>query len=150
LNFTFLVKHKNPDWRAVLERAIAQLRSLAEAGDVMVRLSDILRSLDQNAKLWPMLDDIATQVPIVVNGERVYGSDEDWKDLLTAAFEQDIRMAVGLTGGMVMLGARTREYGKAKFSDFIEFIYATGADRNVVWSEKAEEHFAQYRPRARA
>lgn len=136
---------KNPNWRAVVDRCCAEIRAAATAGqDVMVKVSDAIRSLDQNSKMWPMLTDIAEQVQWPVNGVLQLIEPEDWKAILTAAFQREARMAPGLRGGFVMLGARTSRFSKREMSDFIEFMYAEGADRGVLWSERSKEHFADY------
>ena len=60
-------------------------------------------------------------------------TDEDWKDILTAAFRQELaRVAPGINGGMVLLGARTSHFKVKEFSDWMEFLHATAADRGVV------------------
>jgi hypothetical protein len=57
---------------------------------------------------------------------------DDWKDVLTAAFRgESVRLAMGLDGGVVMLGQRTSKFTKREFSDWIEFLYATAASRGV-------------------
>ena len=58
---------------------------------------------------------------------------DDWKDVLSAAFKgENVRLAMGLNGGIVLLGQRTSKFSKAEFSDWIEFLYATAADRGVT------------------
>lgn len=155
MNLTFRIEHKNPRWRAVLENAISELRKAAEYGDVMVRLGDVLRSLDQNAKQWPMLRDIAQQVPWRYTDDagkwqQEHMPDDDWKDVLTAAFRKQTRMAEGVEGGVVMLGSRTSAFSKREFSEWIEWLYAFGSDRGVGWSEKAKEHHERYGTRRAA
>jgi hypothetical protein len=55
---------------------------------------------------------------------------EDWKHVLTAAFRQETaRLAMGLGGGVVMLGSRTSKMNKREFSEFLEFINAVAAER---------------------
>jgi sugar phosphate isomerase/epimerase len=39
---------------------------------------------------------------------------------------------MGLDGGIVMLGQRTSRFTKPQFAEWIEFLYATAADRGVV------------------
>ena len=91
------------------------------------------RSLDQNAAQWPILQAFSQQLLWPVNGAMVRMEPEDWKHVLTAAFEGErARLAMGLDGGVVMLGARTSQYSKAKFSEWMEFIHATAALRGVV------------------
>lgn len=97
-----------------------------------VTLSEPTRSLDQNAALWPLLECFSKQKQWPVNGEMQALAPEEWKDILTAAFDQEmVRMAKGISGGMVMLGRRTSKFGKRKFSEFLEFIHATAADLGI-------------------
>jgi hypothetical protein len=97
-----------------------------------------LRSLDQNRKLWPMLSDISKQVPWVLNGKECKLKPEQWKDILTAALNQETNIAPGINGGFVMLGTRTSKMKKKAFCELIELIYAFGADKGVTWSDPAE------------
>ena len=60
-------------------------------------------------------------------------SAEEWKDVLTSAFKREtVRVAMGLDGGMVMLGSRTSKFKKAEFSEYLEFLNATAALRGVT------------------
>ena len=62
--------------------------------------------------------------------------EDDWKDVLSAAFKgETVRLAMGLNGGVVLLGQRTSKFTKAQFSEWIEFLYATAADRGVKLPE---------------
>lgn len=71
------------------------------------------RTLDQNAAQWPILQAFSDQLLWPVNGQMVKLTDHEWKDILTAAFEQETaRLAMGLNGGVVMLGHRTASSGK--------------------------------------
>lgn len=68
-----------------------------------------------------------------VNGQMVQLEAEEWKDILTAAFHQETaRLAMGLNGGVVMLGQRTSQFGKKRFSEWMEFLHAIAAQRGVV------------------
>lgn len=91
------------------------------------------RTLDQNAAQWPILDAFSKQLLWPVNGQMVKMSDEEWKEVLTAAFMgEKARLAMGLDGGVVMLGHRTSKFPKAVFSEWLEFLHATAANRGVV------------------
>lgn len=92
-------------------------------------------TLDQRAKMWAMLGDISKQVKWEVNGYTDYMADVDWKDTLTAGMQNELRIAKGLRGGFISLGVRTSEQSKRWMSNFIEFLYAFGAEKDVVWSE---------------
>lgn len=113
------------------QNAIQAVQS-APAG-YRVEVKQPSRSLDQNAAMWPILQAFADQLLWPVNGAMVHLSPDDWKDLLTAAFRQDMaRVAQGINGGMVLLGARTSKFSRQEFSDFLEFLHSVAADRGVV------------------
>lgn len=97
-----------------------------------VRVEPPKRTLDQNALLWPLLEAFADQLEWPVNGRMVKLEASEWKDILSASFKREQqRVSPGLDGGMVLLGMRTSKMTKAQFSEFIEFIYATAAERGV-------------------
>jgi len=90
------------------------------------------RNLDQNAAMWPILEAFSRQLKWPVNGQMVTMTPEEWKDVLTAAFRRETaRLAMGLDGGVVMLGMRTSKMTKAVFSEWLEFLHATAAARDV-------------------
>lgn len=105
------------------------------AVEIIVRLVKSRRTLDQNAKLWAMLGDISRQVEWPVNGIMQKLDSEDWKALMTAAARQEIRMAQGINGGVVMLGESTKRMTVAELGDVIECMYVFGAEKGVIWSE---------------
>ncbi|WDG52476.1 recombination protein NinB [Pseudomonas chlororaphis] len=105
------------------------------AVEIIVRPVKSRRTLEQNAKLWAMLGDISRQVDWPVNGVMQRLDSEDWKALMTAAARQEIRMAQGINGGVVMLGESTKRMTVAELGDVIECMYAFGADKGVIWSE---------------
>lgn len=142
----FVIKHDNPRWQSVLETAITEIRRIASEGDCMIRVGDVLRSLDQNAKSWALLRDVATQVPMVINGVSQLTTSEDWKAVLTAGFAQDMRYAQNPHGaeGVIALGVSTKTMTRKQFSDYIEFIYAFGTERGVAWSETAMEDYSSF------
>lgn len=111
-------------------RRAAECVAAAPDGYV-VTVQEPVRNLDQNALLWVLLTAFSEQLKWPVNGEMVKLEPDEWKDLLTAAFGQESRVAKGLNGGMVILGARTSKMGKRRFAELIEFIQATAADRGV-------------------
>lgn len=121
----FVMTHAEARRRAV--------QAVSEAPDgYRVTISPPLRTLDQNSLLWPLLECFADQLEWPVNGRMTKLSPEDWKDLLTAAYKRESqRVAMGIDGGMVMLGLRTSKMSKRAFSEFIEFVLATAADRRV-------------------
>lgn len=102
-----------------------------------------LRTLAQNAKMWPMLTDISRQV-------EWYGGYHDadtWKHIITAAWKGQ-HFVHGLGGSMVVIPVRTSRLRKKEFAELIEAIYAFGAEKGVQWSEPALKSYEQYREAA--
>ncbi len=129
--------------RFVLSHAEARRRAMACVADApdgyVVTVQEPTRSTDQNAAQWPILEAFAEQLQWPVNGAMVNLSAEEWKDVLTAAFQgETVRLAMGLNGGVVMLGLRTSRMGKQRFSEWLEFLHATAALRGVtVYADEA-------------
>lgn len=99
----------------------------------MVQIKPPKRSTDQNSAQWPILQCFEDQKQWPVNGLLCSLTKEEWKDVLTAAFEKEVnpRLAAGVNGGVVMLGARTSQFSKAKFSDWLEFLRAAAVQLEV-------------------
>ena len=112
------------------QRAIDAVRN-APAGFRVV-VEEPKRNLDQNAAMWPILEAFSEQLQWPVNGVMTTLTKEEWKDILSAAFRKEQRVAMGLDGGFVMLGQRTSRFTKREFSDWLEFLHATAAARGVV------------------
>jgi len=97
-----------------------------------VTIGEPTRNLEQNSAQWPILEAFSKQLQWPVNGNMVYMSAEEWKDVLTAAFRNETaRLAMGLDGGVVMLGMRTSKMTKREFSEWLEFLHAVAAQRGV-------------------
>ena len=120
--------------RPMFERAWAAAKVMAKAGAFELVLRLPTRLDVQNRKMWPMLRDIAEQLHWPVNGKLQRMSREDWKDVLTAGFQQESRIAEGIAGGHVFLGMRTSRMSKRRFAELVEFIYAFGTERGVRFS----------------
>jgi hypothetical protein len=84
------------------------------------------RSDAQNRRLWAMLRDISEQVDW--HGNKL--SDEEWKDVFTAALKRQ-RVVPGLDGGFVVCGQRTSKMTKAEMSELQELMEAFGAQQGV-------------------
>lgn len=144
----FIHKHDNPRRVQVVTSAMAAIDALADLGqDFQITIDEIKRTLDQNAAMWPSLSDFQKTVQWVVtdqHGRQTLARTEDVKDILTAAFEGETRMAAGLNGGVVFLGARTSQYSKRKMGEFLTFLHAEGDQRGVVWSKKAKDDLEFY------
>jgi hypothetical protein len=113
------------------QRAVEAVKTAPQG--FSVKVAEPSRSLEQNAALWPLLQAFSTQKQWCVNGSLVSLSPDEWKDLLSASFTNEtLRMAplVGLPG-MVVLGLRTSQMGKKRFSEFLDFLHATAAELGV-------------------
>jgi hypothetical protein len=118
---------------AMLTQIWPVMKNMLMAGHRMVlTLMPETRSQAQNRLMWPLLAAFAKQLPWPVDGRMVTIDADDFKDILSAAFKgESVRLAMGLNGGVVLLGQRTSKFTKAQFSEWIEFLYATAADRSV-------------------
>ena len=99
------------------------------------RIEPPSRTLDQNSYQWPYLEGFSKQLQWPVNGELVWLTKEEWKDILTCAFEEEVkpRLAMGFEGaGMVMLGRKTSQYGKRKFALWMEWLMAAAALKGIT------------------
>ncbi len=86
------------------------------------------RNLDQNAKLWATLTDIAEQVDWY--GKKL--TPEDWKHLFTSSLRK-LQVVPNLDGsGFVALGLSTSKMSVREMSDLIELAQAVGAERGVI------------------
>jgi hypothetical protein len=117
-------------------RAADAVLSAPDGYEVWVK--EPTRNGDQNAAMWPILEAFSEQLEWPVNGRMSKLTADEWKDLLSAAFRKEqSRVAPGLDGGFVMLGQRTSKFSKREFSDWLEFLNATAADRGVELERQA-------------
>ena len=120
----------------IMAHAVARAHALQAVEDApegyVITVSEPTRNLEQNAAQWPILQAFADQLQWPVNGAMEWLTADEWKDILTAAFKREtVRVAMGLDGGMVMLGSRTSKFSKAQFSEWLDFLNATAAVRDV-------------------
>lgn len=102
-------------------------RACIQAPDgYVVEIKPRTRSLDQNARMWAMLSDIAGQVEW--HGQKLAA--EDWKHVFSASLKQQ-RAVPGLDGGFVVLGQSTSKMSIREMSDLMEIAAAFGAERGV-------------------
>lgn len=96
----------------------------------MVTVSEPTRTLEQNSAQWPILQAFADQQQLCINGKMEWVTDEDWKDVLTALFKQEMRVAV-VNGRMILLGQKTSKFSKKSFSDWLEFLHSMAVEMDV-------------------
>jgi len=94
------------------------------------------RTSPQNRLMWKLLSYFADQV---VRGDRKYDC-ETWKAILLKAFGKELSFVPSLDGlSVVALGYRSSQLTVDEMSQFIEFIYATGAELGVVFDDDLPE-----------
>lgn len=124
-------------------RRLAAAQCMTAQEGYVCRIEPPSRTLDQNAYQWPYLEGFSQQLLWPVNGEMVKLTKDEWKDILTCAFEEETkpRLAMGFEGGgMVMLGRRTSQYGKKKFAEWMEWLMAASALKGVEPVFKDGQH----------
>ena len=130
---TVELANRQQAWAAIKGQVFPFLAQVLQGGHRWIlTLKPETRTQAQNRLMWPLLTAFSQQLEWPINGRMGKVDENDWKDILTAAFhEESVRLAMGLNGGVVLLGQRTSKFSKAKFSEFIEFLFATASDRGV-------------------
>lgn len=112
-----------------------------------VRIDEPKKSRDQECKYHAMLGDIAPVFDFL--GQKGWPL-EDTKRILVDAFAkamQDLGTPLSQQGRVipsmdglrtVQLGVQTRNFRKREARDFIEFLYAWGAEHGVEWSDESK------------
>lgn len=119
----------------ILAHAQARSRALAYVAEApaywVVTVKPPTRSLEQNARLWAMLNDVAKQVEWY--GKKLDA--EDWKHVFSASLRK-LAVVPNIDGtGFVALGLSTSKMTKAELGDLMTLIEVFGSERGVVWSE---------------
>lgn len=133
----FAYDPENPRCDDVLAFLCAFIRS--QGRRLQITVADPTRTLEQNARLWAMLGDVAKQVLWPVDGQMQKLSPDDWKHVLSAGLKRHQRVAMGIDGGFVILGQRTSQMSKAELSDLIDIIGAFGANHSVNWTDSNKQ-----------
>lgn len=118
----------------IMAHAEARRRAIQAVQDApegyVVQIGEPTRSLEANAAQWPYLEGFAKQKQLCINGQMVDASSDDWKDVLTACWNGEMRMAA-FDGKVIMLPQRTSKMGKKVFSTWMEFLVAMAAQSGV-------------------
>lgn len=116
-------------------RQLAASYCLEGPDGLVVTFKEATRSLEQNARLWSMLSDVARQV--VWYGKKLTA--DDWKTVFTASLRQT-RVVPTIDGdGFVPLGMSTSKMSVKEMTALIDLIEAFGAQHNVAWTHEARE-----------
>jgi len=90
------------------------------------------RTVPQNARLWAMLSDIATQL----SWHGIKLSTDDWKLVFLDALKREVRMVPNVDGtGFVNLGRSSSDLTVEEMSDLFLVIEKFGAEHNVTFHE---------------
>jgi hypothetical protein len=135
------ILHNAEQGHTVMLRAWEAAKPWLIAGHKLeLRITQETRTVEQNSAQWPILQAFSEQLRWPVDAEMVKMTEEEWKDVLTAAFKgETIRLAKGLNGGVVMLGLRTSKFSKKQFSEYLEFLHATAALKGVDLGQDMHE-----------
>jgi hypothetical protein len=126
MTHTFRLTHNNA------RKLAADLCREAPEGTI-VTFKAATRSLEQNARMWSMLSDLAAQVDWY--GKKLTA--EDWKDVCTASLRK-ARVVPTIDGdGFVPLGMRTSSMTVGELGALMDLIEAFGAQHGVAWSHEA-------------
>ena len=92
------------------------------------------RSIEQNARMWAMLTDLAAQLEW--HGEKL--TPEEYKTILTASL-RSYRVVPGLNPDTrVPLGMHTSSMSKYEMTNLLELIAAFGAEHGVKFADEKD------------
>ncbi len=122
--------------------------------------TDEERTIPQNDKIHAMIADIKKTGVIKMPGKRIVMDeydDEVVKCFCVKWFAEEMALngtplpkppqtvIDPINGDLVTIRSSTKDFGKKVMSDFVEWLYALGAESGVTWSEKALECYQEYR-----
>lgn len=120
-----------PLWSREARDKAHRLIDAAPAG-TRVEFKAQKRTTDQNARMWAMLTDVATQLPW--HGVKL--RPDDWKLIFLDGLKREMRIVPNLDGtGFVNLSRSSSDLSKAEMGDLMELIAAFGARHGVVFQE---------------
>ena len=113
------------------------LTALTSGKQLTLEIKTANRSCQQNAKYHAMIDEIAQQAQHL--GSK-WDSDS-WKRLLVDQFLKDNGQKTGVVipnlagDGIVQLGMQTRDFTKEQASEFVEWLFAWGAEHGITYTQ---------------
>jgi hypothetical protein len=111
------------------------ISALNSGKQLTLEVKDAGKSREQEEKYHAMIGEVAKQAQHL--GAK--WDAESWKRLLVEQFCKDNGLKTGavipnLAGdGIVQLGTQTRNFTKEQASEFVEWLYAWGAERGVTY-----------------
>lgn len=137
---TFILKADNArDRMRSAWGLVCEYLELGQSAKLTITEAKPTRTLEQNDRMWALLTDISKQVEWPVDGKMQRLAPEEWKDIFSAALRKGQRVAHGIDGGFVMLGARTSRMKVGEMIDLQTLIEAFGAERGVRWGDERQE-----------
>ena len=114
--------------------ALQLIRGVSIENPIELTIKEVksVRTIEQNAKMWAMLGDIALQT----QWHGMYLCKEEWKEMITAALKKQ-KVVPGIDGGFVVIGASTSKMSIKEMIDVIDFAYSFGSEPEhlVSWNE---------------
>ena len=124
---TFILSHDT-----ARRNAVSYVQNAPEG--YVVEVKPRTRSLEQNSRMWALLQEISDQVDWY--GRKL--TPTEWKDVFSAALKkQDV--VPGIEGGFVVIGQRTSRMSVKEMSDLMTLMEAFGVEHNVRFTEPANE-----------
>lgn len=102
-----------------------------------VQIQPPTRTLQQNDKLWAMLNEVSKQVEWY--GQ--YYPKEVWKTIFLTAYGVEMRFVPAIDGGQIPIARSSTRLTISQMSDLIEIIYAFGAKHGVRFKENCGVYY---------
>jgi hypothetical protein len=112
------------------QRAYAKAQIDSAEDGWIVTLREPTRSLDQNARLWAMLGDVARAEPM---GRK--HTPDDWKAVFMRECGWEVAFLPSLSGDFFPIGFRSSQLTVRQMADLITWIMAWGDEQGIRWSE---------------
>lgn len=123
---TFILAHD-----LARERALQAVKTAPQG--YVVTVDEPTRTKEQNALLWPLLDEISEQV--IWHGSKLTAT--DWKEIFSATLYGQKSVPNLDKTGFIILGRRTSKMSKKDFSELLDLITAFAVEHNVTFKEAA-------------
>lgn len=93
------------------------------------------RTLPQNARMWAMLTDVATQL----QWHGVKLTADDWKLIFLDGLKAELRLVPNINGnGFVNLGRSSSDLSKEEMGELMTLIEAFGAQHGITFHDQRE------------
>lgn len=117
--------------RTDMQRALACQLIAAAPANAVVNIAEMTRTLEQNARFWAMVSDVARAKP---DGRIL--TPHKWKPIFMDACDHKPEFVPNLEqDGFVCLGYKSSRLNKAEFSDLITCVAEYGDRHGVRWTE---------------